>query len=72
MKFGAGDGWKGSVGPIVWRMKKYYRVKEARDVLHTINRRKGNWIGHVLHRKLSSKIHHWRKDKSDRKTRKKT
>jgi hypothetical protein len=31
-------------------MKKYYRVKEARKVLHTINRRKGNWIGRVLHR----------------------
>jgi hypothetical protein len=31
-------------------MKKYYRVKEARNLLHTINRRKGNWIGHVLHR----------------------
>jgi hypothetical protein len=31
-------------------MKKYYRVNEARNVLHTINGRKGNWIGRVLHR----------------------
>ena len=50
LKFVAGEGWKGSVGPIVWRMKKYCRVKEARNVLHTINGRKGNWIGRVLHR----------------------
>lgn len=46
--------------------EEYYRVKEARNALHTINRRKGNWIGHILHRKLSSKIHHGRKDKSDK------
>jgi hypothetical protein len=26
------------------------RVKKARNVLNTINRRKGNCIGHVLHR----------------------
>ena len=44
MKFGAGEGWKGSVGPIMLRMKKYYRVMEARDVLHTTNRRKGNGL----------------------------
>jgi hypothetical protein len=31
-------------------MKKYYRVKEERNVLHTIKRRKANWIGHSLHR----------------------
>jgi hypothetical protein len=26
------------------------RVKEQRDILHTANRRKGNWIGHILRR----------------------
>jgi hypothetical protein len=25
-----------------------YTVKEERNILHTVNRRKGNWIGHVL------------------------
>jgi hypothetical protein len=26
------------------------RIKEQRNVLHTINRRKANWIGHILGR----------------------
>jgi hypothetical protein len=26
------------------------RVKEERNILHTIKRRKANWIGHILHR----------------------
>jgi len=26
------------------------RVKEERNILHTIKRRKDNWIGHILHR----------------------
>jgi len=25
-----------------------HTVKEDRDILHTINRRKSNWIGHIL------------------------
>jgi hypothetical protein len=25
-----------------------HRVKEERDILHTIRRRKANWIGHIL------------------------
>jgi hypothetical protein len=25
-----------------------HRVKEERNILHTIQRRKGNWIGHIL------------------------
>jgi hypothetical protein len=30
-------------------MKKYYtRVKEERNIVHTIKRRKANWIGHIL------------------------
>jgi ribosomal 50S subunit-associated protein YjgA (DUF615 family) len=27
-----------------------HRVKEERDILHTIRRRKANWIGHILRR----------------------
>jgi hypothetical protein len=27
-----------------------YRVKEERNIIHTIKRRKANWIGHILHR----------------------
>jgi hypothetical protein len=26
------------------------RVKEERNILHTIRRRKANWIGHILRR----------------------
>jgi hypothetical protein len=28
-----------------------HRVKEERNILHTIRRRKANWIGHILCRK---------------------
>jgi hypothetical protein len=27
------------------------RVKEERNILHTIQRRKANWIGHILRRR---------------------
>ena len=27
-----------------------HRVKEERNILHTVKRRKGNWIGHILRR----------------------
>jgi hypothetical protein len=27
---------------------KYYRVKEERNIVHTIKRRKANWIDHIL------------------------
>jgi hypothetical protein len=27
-----------------------YRIKEERNILHTVKRRKANWIGHVLRR----------------------
>jgi hypothetical protein len=27
-----------------------HRVKEERNILHTIRRRKANWNGHILHR----------------------
>ena len=34
------------------RIKKevLYRVKEERNILHTIEMRKANWIGHILRR----------------------
>jgi hypothetical protein len=28
-----------------------HRVKEERNIVHTIKRRKANWIGHILRRK---------------------
>jgi hypothetical protein len=32
-------------------MKKYYfGIKEERNILHAIKRRKVNWIGHILRR----------------------
>jgi hypothetical protein len=31
-------------------MKKCYRVSEERNVLHRTNRKKTNWIGHILRR----------------------
>jgi hypothetical protein len=32
------------------RIEVLYRVKEERNILHTIKRRKANWIGHILRR----------------------
>jgi hypothetical protein len=29
----------------------YFRVKEQRNILHEIRKRKANWIGHILCRK---------------------
>jgi hypothetical protein len=31
-------------------MKKYYRVKEERNILHRVKRRKANWFGPILGR----------------------
>jgi hypothetical protein len=31
-------------------MKKNYRLKDERNTLQTIKRRKANWIGHVFRR----------------------
>jgi hypothetical protein len=28
----------------------WHRVKEERNILHTVKRRKANWIGHILRR----------------------
>jgi len=51
-----------------------HKVKGERNILHTINGRKGNWIGHILRRNcllkyvIDGKI----EERSDGKTRKKT
>ena len=54
VKCGAGDGRRRSVGPVVWKMKKYCKkkkkVKEDRNVMHVTKHRKVNWICHILHR----------------------
>jgi len=40
LKYGAGEGWRRSVGPIVWKMKTYlHRVKEERNILQTIKKK---------------------------------
>ena len=50
LKPGAGEGWR-SFGPICVKNELVlYRVKENRNILHTIKRRKANWIGHIWHR----------------------
>ena len=48
LKCGAGEGWRRSVGPIMWEMKKCYL--QQRNILHEIRKRKANWIGHILRR----------------------
>ena len=51
-------------------------VKEQRNILHEISKRKANWIGHILRRNclrqqvIEGKIKGG--DRSDKKTRKKT
>jgi hypothetical protein len=49
-----------------------HRVKEDRNIVHTIKRRKANWIGHILRRNclLKHVIEVRRKDRNDGKTRK--
>ena len=47
-------------------MKEYY--KEERDILHTVKRKKANWIGH----RLRTKTRTGRKDRRDGRMRKKT
>jgi hypothetical protein len=52
------------------------RVKEQRNILHEISKRKANWIGHILRRNcLLQQVFEGkdkRRDRSDRKMRKKT
>jgi hypothetical protein len=32
------------------KCRRLHRVKEERNIVHTIKRRKANWIGHILRR----------------------
>jgi hypothetical protein len=51
------------------------RVKEQRNILHEISKRKANWIGHILCRNcllLQVIEGNKRSDRSDRKMREKT
>jgi hypothetical protein len=52
-----------------------HRVKEERNIVHTIKRRKANWIGHILRRNCLLKHVIRRKvrgkDRNDGKTREK-
>jgi hypothetical protein len=50
LKSGVGEGQRRSVGRIVRNEKVLHRVKEDRNILHTIKRRKAKWIGHILRR----------------------
>jgi hypothetical protein len=49
LKYGAGK-----VGKIIWsdhvrNEVVLHTVKEERNILHTVERRKSNWIGNILH-----------------------
>ena len=44
MKCGAGEGWTDHVR----NEDVLLRVKEQRNILHEISKRKANWIGHIL------------------------
>jgi len=50
LKCGVGEGWRRSVGPIIWEMKVLLRVNKQRNILHEIRTQKANWIGHILRR----------------------
>ena len=52
LKFGAVEGWRRSVGPIMWEMKKCYLESMSRGISwHEIRKRKANRFGHILRRK---------------------
>ena len=52
----AWEGWRRSVGPIVWKMKKYY-IESRRRWKSYVQRkwRKANGIGHILRRNCLQK-----------------
>jgi hypothetical protein len=50
LKCGAGGGWRRSVLADVRNEEVLLRVKEQRNILHTIKGRKANGIGHILRR----------------------
>jgi len=37
LKCGAGEGWRRSVGPIVWKMKKYYKSRWGKNFTYQKN-----------------------------------
>jgi hypothetical protein len=39
----------------------FNRVKEERNILHTITREKANWIGHILRRNFIYLVQKWGK-----------
>jgi hypothetical protein len=43
LKRGAEEGWRRSVGPIMW--EELQRGKEVKNILQTIKKGKANWIG---------------------------
>ena len=45
-KCDAGKGWRKSI------KEEMHRVKKERDILRTVQRRKANWICHILRNKL--------------------
>ena len=49
MKCGAGEDWR-SWTDHVRNEEVLLSVNEQRNILHEINSRKANWIGHILHR----------------------
>jgi hypothetical protein len=50
LKCGTGERCRLSVGPLCEKNEMLQRVKEERNILQIIIRRKANSIGHILHR----------------------
>jgi len=46
----AGEGWRRSVETIRGKNEVLQTLKEKNNVLHRTERRKANWIEHILHR----------------------
>ena len=47
---GVRDGRRKSIRSILWKNEGLHRVEEEKNIVHTILRRKANWIGHILRR----------------------
>jgi hypothetical protein len=50
LKCDAGEGWRKSVGPIMWETKKCCEESRSRGTSYNNKRRKANWNGHILRR----------------------
>jgi hypothetical protein len=50
LKCSAGEGWRRSVGSMVWERNYYLRVKEDKNILCMITRRKVSWNGYTSRR----------------------